>query len=156
MRLKSKLLSLSSLVKGLIIGAITVSRASAVIAPTAPEDLDQLNANWDQLRGELGRRDIAADLPVELEDILEMADLENNIEFAVRTSYALVDDAGIAALDARWLDTIISRGNSRQMAQYFAVRASLKIDTSQSGPDVNAWLWQAWGGGGGGHGDCDG
>ncbi len=154
MRLKTKLLSLSALIKGLIIGAFAVSRASAVIAPPANDDLEQLNANWDQLRGELGRRDMTANLSDELEDILEMADLENNIEFAVRTSYALVDDAGIAALDARWLDTIISRGNSRQMAQYFAVRASLKLATPDAEPNLNAWLWNAGGGGGGK--DCDG
>lgn len=153
MRIKSKLRAASTVVKGLIIGAIAVSRASAVVAPPMPNELEKPNANWDQLRGELDSGQNIIDLPPELEDILSMADLDNNIEFAVRTSYALVDDAGVAALDARWLDTIISRGNSSQMAQYFAVRTSLKIEIPDSGSHLDWWLWNAWGGGGG---DCDG
>ncbi|SCZ71840.1 hypothetical protein [Epibacterium ulvae] len=157
MAIRNRLRALSTVIKGMIIGAIAVTRASAAVAPPGPDALDEVNANWDQLRTELDQGALGGaettPLPPELEDILALADLDQNIEFAVRTSYALVDDARVAALDARWLDTIISRGNSRQMAQYFAVRTSLTIAPPETGSPLNWWLWNAWGKGGG---DCDG
>ncbi|MEE2946061.1 MAG: hypothetical protein VX444_12865 [Pseudomonadota bacterium] len=153
MRIRSKFRAASTIVKGLIIGAITVTRASAVVTPPANPELDELNLNLDQLRGELDGGSMLVALRPELEDIIVMADLENDLDFAVRTSYALAEEAEIAALDSRWIDTLIARGNSAQMATYFAVRTSMSIEIPDTGTNLNWWLWNAWGGGGG---DCDG
>ncbi len=153
MPIKSKFRTFSTVVKGLIIGAIAVTRASAVIAPPAADATDQLSANWDQLKGELDSGLGTVPLRPELEDILDMTDLKGDLDFAIRTSYAIASSEEVASLDARWLETFIARGNSEHMAQYFALRTSMGIEIPKTGSNLDWWLWNAWGGGGG---DCDG
>ncbi|MDC0739505.1 hypothetical protein N6L24_14545 [Cognatishimia sp. SS12] len=156
MKIRNKLKLMSSVVKGLIIGSIAVTRASAVMAPPANEGFDQFAANWDKLRQELDNSQTQMPLRDELMDILSLSDLDADLDFAVRSSYAIALPEEIASLDSHWVDLMVSQGSSAQMGQYLALRASLDVPIPQGdGSALDSWLWKAWGGGGGG-GDCDG
>lgn len=153
MKIKSNLKLVSTFFKGLIIGSIAVTRATAVMAPPAPDGIDAFTANWEKLKNELDSGQGQLPLRDELIDILNLTDLEQDLEFAVRTSYAIATPEEVTALDSHWVDTFISRGGSQQMSQYLALRTTMQVQTPNGESNyLDWWLWNASGGGG----DCDG
>ncbi len=152
MKGKSKFLSVSTLVRGLVIGSILVSRAAASVLPVWSGGSPDVGVKWAAVRDEVQNAARRQTINADIIDLLHGADLDRSLDDAVRMSYAIATNAEIKALDELWVDTIMLRGDSRLMAQYLAMRATLEL-----GPDgdsrayVDEWLWLANGGG-----NCDG
>ena len=137
----------------LIVG--TGSGANAVTASYSPKIMKpraDLISKWGNVRDELQHGKQEQALSVDVMDILAGMDLRENLEEAIRLTYAVARPEEISRLDDLWLETLIANGDSHLISRYLAQRSVMQMLPENGGQSyMKRWLWLAKA-----DGDCDG
>lgn len=132
---------------GSVLNAAPRSYTPKIFKPRA-----DMISNWGKVRDELQHGKKEQPLSGDVMDILAGMDLRENLEEAIRLTYAVARPEEVARLDDLWLETLIANGDSNLISRYLAQRSVVQMVPGNSGQAyMKRWLWEAQG-----QGNCDG
>jgi hypothetical protein len=137
-------------VKSVVAGSLVVTRVFGGPAAINPGHAGLVN-DWRILGQQMGEK--PTDLPPlsdHLIDMIESADLENNLSEIVLASYSMVDADLFSSLDAHWAAVLTSAGNAPLVVEFLNLRYGISAAGVPIGEADNlVWLEKVSGG------DCD-
>lgn len=126
-------LSFGILMKASVAIVAVAAKATAALVPGFGQSspAEPVSA-WADMHKNFENGDAVAELNPEIASYVAQVDLSQDLEPAVRVSYAMAATPDLAALDELWIKVLAEEADSAKMTQFIALRGNMNLPESEA------------------------